>query len=90
MEESCPDILVLCVCRRERHRSIATKELIFNYLNRNKDKYRIKVEYAKPPVFPSHVCRYHCVECKHYAGMAQKYHNMVKDAEMTFKEKFEN
>eukprot|EP00973_Karenia_brevis_P023174 3191690-Karenia_brevis.AAC.1 len=42
MEESCPDIVVLCVCRRERHRSIATKELLFNYLNRNKDKYRIK------------------------------------------------
>eukprot|EP00973_Karenia_brevis_P027455 3786512-Karenia_brevis.AAC.1 len=54
MEESCPDILVLCVCRRERHRSIATKELLVNYLNRNKDKYRIKVEYAKPPIFPSH------------------------------------
>eukprot|EP00973_Karenia_brevis_P088801 12316759-Karenia_brevis.AAC.1 len=52
-EENGSDILVLPICKRERHRSIATKELLYTYLERNKDKYRIKVELGPTPTFPS-------------------------------------
>eukprot|EP00973_Karenia_brevis_P024476 3377419-Karenia_brevis.AAC.1 len=55
-EESCPDILVLNICKRERHRSIATKQLMFDYFDRNKEKYRIRLEYGPSPNFPRHFC----------------------------------
>eukprot|EP00973_Karenia_brevis_P022109 3042095-Karenia_brevis.AAC.1 len=38
------DLLVLPICRRERHRSIAFKELLCIHLGAYKDKYRIQVE----------------------------------------------
>eukprot|EP00973_Karenia_brevis_P087665 12158125-Karenia_brevis.AAC.1 len=36
------DLLVVPICRRERHRSIATKELFYTYLLANKDKYKLR------------------------------------------------
>eukprot|EP00973_Karenia_brevis_P071779 9974223-Karenia_brevis.AAC.1 len=52
-EQNGSDILVLPVCKRERHRIIATKELLYTYLQANKDKYRKKVESGPTPTYPS-------------------------------------
>eukprot|EP00973_Karenia_brevis_P011693 1582842-Karenia_brevis.AAC.1 len=50
------DLLVISICRRARHRSIATRELLYVHLGAYKDKYGIGVETGPTPVFPIKMC----------------------------------
>eukprot|EP00973_Karenia_brevis_P051738 7187447-Karenia_brevis.AAC.1 len=54
------DLLIISVCRRARHRSIANRQLLHDHLDENKDKYGIQVVQGPKPTFPKKICQNGC------------------------------
>eukprot|EP00973_Karenia_brevis_P094884 12424660-Karenia_brevis.AAC.1 len=85
------DLLIISICRRARHRSIANRELLYVHLNEYKDKYKIQVEQGPKPTFSKKICPAGCPACCHDARFIKgELLEMLQEANAEFKEKFEN
>ena len=75
------NLVVVPLCRRERHRSVAARELIRAYLDQQNVS-DVTVKDGPQINFPWHFCdnrRRNCDACKHYgAANLQGWHNAVR------------
>ena len=76
MEDGGQRLAIICICKKERHRSVAIRHLLSNYLTEDPiadlDDNPIYVEQGPVPRFGKHMCtfnsgteRWDCAACEH-------------------------